>query len=99
MGYPISDEQTSADGVGHFANFEDQSAIYSLPSLGAWRIPKIMLKIWGGEGYEGGPLGYPIAGVADPTQLSPGVSISQRFQKGSIAFTNDLQALIAVYHP
>ncbi|MDC3726746.1 hypothetical protein [Rhodococcus sp. Rp3] len=45
LGYPQSDEQIAADGVGHYAEFESHDAIYSVLG-GAWRVPWKVLSVW-----------------------------------------------------
>ena len=98
LGYPTGDEQVAVDGVGHFAYFEDGSAIYSFPPIGAWRVSPVLLNLWGSEGRETGDLGYPIEN-SRTTNLAQGIREVQRFQRGIVTFLNDNRMYIAVYKP
>lgn len=89
MGFPLSDEETLADG-GHLARFEDGSSIYWSLLTGAWRVPLAVLQIWKGKGYESGPLGYPVAAVSNDSQL---------FQNGQVFKASENEAYVGVYQP
>ncbi|MGW6421419.1 hypothetical protein ACWF82_01985 [Nocardia sp. NPDC055053] len=98
LGYPTSDELVAPDGVGHYVYFENGSAIYSLPIVGAWRVPPNMISLWEGEGFEGGVLGYPVENPRT-TGLSDGLVIAQLFQHGAIGYTADNIAYVGAYEP
>lgn len=60
LGYPISDEVTSPDGVGRFNTFQNAGDhIYWSPASGAHEIGGAIFDHWGTLGYETGALGYP----------------------------------------
>lgn len=82
-GYPTADEQVLPDGIGHAATFEDKSAIYSYPILGAWFIPANIISGFRYMGYEQGELGYPTEAAVLVNNQD--FSIRQKFQRGYIA--------------
>ncbi|WP_306356157.1 MULTISPECIES: LGFP repeat-containing protein [unclassified Nocardia] len=94
LGLPLTDEQVASDGVGHFVFFENGSAIYWFPVVGAWRVPVFLLNVWGDLGYESSTLGYPVENPRT-TDLPPGLSMAQEFQKGAIAHAPDGEVYIA----
>ncbi|WP_228540632.1 LGFP repeat-containing protein [Nocardia sp. XZ_19_369] len=79
LGYPISDETRTADGVGRFNRFE-RGVIYWSPAGGAHPVAGAILIEWGSEQYEAGLYGYP---VSDERALA-GSSREQDFQNGRI---------------
>lgn len=95
LGYPISDEITTTDGIGRFNVFEG-GMIYWTPSTGAHEVINVPLMIWALHGFESSEWGYP---VASPTQAenSP-VFISQEFSNGQMnvfsEFENSGEVLI-----
>ncbi|WP_407727650.1 hypothetical protein ACJEDT_26325 (plasmid) [Rhodococcoides fascians] len=98
MGYPTGDEQVAPDGIGHIANFEDGSSIYSYPLLGAWRVPTALLNIFAVYGSEAGSLGYPVAAARVPA--SGANDLVQRFQHGAILYYDrgDTYDFSVAYH-
>ncbi|WP_236829760.1 DUF3152 domain-containing protein [Blastococcus sp. KM273128] len=67
LGYPITGERGSPDGVGRYQNFSrsDGASIYFTPRTGAHEVYGPIWSRWGGTGWELGPLGYPVSGVYD----------------------------------
>ncbi len=76
VGYPVTDESPSADGVGRYNHFVklgsggilDTGSIYWSPQTGAWSIHGAIRTHWAALGWEVGPLGYPTSdetGVGD----------------------------------
>ncbi|MFC8383755.1 hypothetical protein [Nocardia sp. NPDC057272] len=96
LGLPLTDEQVAGDGIGHYVFFENGSAIYYLPIVGAWRISPFVLNVWIELGGERSVLGYPIENPRT-TDLDPGVVMAQVFQNGGIAYTDQDIAYIADY--
>ncbi|WP_416566129.1 LGFP repeat-containing protein [Nocardia testacea] len=88
MGLPMTDEQVTADGVGHFVNFEDGSAIYWYPVIGAWRIPRGIMSIFAQFGYETGRFGYPTTDVSQVPVAQGSTGAGQGFQRGSIIYVD-----------
>ncbi|MGY1726580.1 hypothetical protein ACI79J_06380 [Geodermatophilus sp. SYSU D01062] len=59
LGYPVSDENRAADGVGAFSHFQGGS-VFSSPATGAHEVHGAIRDRWAAQGWERGPLGYPI---------------------------------------
>lgn len=83
LGYPVTGERAAADGVGRFQNFARPggASIYWSPRTGAHEVYGGIRTRWGQEGWELGPLGYPVSGEYDV----PGGRRSD-FQGGSITW-------------
>ncbi|WP_378730443.1 LGFP repeat-containing protein [Nocardia brasiliensis] len=96
LGYPTGDEQVAADGIGHYAYFENGTAIYWLPVVGAWRVAAPILNIWAFLKYEAGRLGYPVSNP-QTTELPEGIVIAQEFQHGSVGFDGNSIAYVGDY--
>jgi uncharacterized protein with LGFP repeats len=88
LGLPTGDEQVAPDGTGHYANFEDGSAIYWYPVAGAWRIPPAFLAVFAQLGYEKGKFGYPTAPVSNIAVSQTDTGQGQGFQNGSIVYVD-----------
>ena len=58
LGYPLTDEQPSADGAGRYNNFQGGSLYWS-PTTGAHSVQGAIRDSWAAQGWETGPLGYP----------------------------------------
>ncbi|MGY1826780.1 MULTISPECIES: DUF3152 domain-containing protein [unclassified Blastococcus] len=67
LGYPITGERGSPDGVGRYQNFSRPggASIYFTPSTGAHEVYGPIWSRWGETGWELGQLGYPVSGVYD----------------------------------
>jgi LGFP repeat len=60
IGYPVTDERGTPDGIGRFNHF-DRGSIYWTPSLGAHEVHGLIRKQWADGGWERNEaLGYPI---------------------------------------
>ncbi|MHC3370814.1 hypothetical protein AAI421_28440 (plasmid) [Rhodococcus aetherivorans] len=86
LGYPQSDEQVAADGVGHFAQFESRDAVYSVLG-GAWKVPWKVLAVWTILQREQGALGYPAEAARH--NVAQGIEWRQKFQNGEITIGDD----------
>jgi len=82
LGYPITDETKTPDGVGRFNHFQGGS-IYWTPELGANAVRKEIRDEWERKGWEKGDLGYP---TSDTTGALDG-TLENKFQKGSISWS------------
>lgn len=80
LGYPISNETKTADGVGRFNVFQHGS-IYWSPSTGAHEVRGAIRDKYAQTGWETGPLGYP---TSDEYAVSGGRRSD--FQHGSITW-------------
>ena len=83
LGYPISDETKTPDGVGRFTVFQGGS-IYWTPKTGAFEVHGAIRDKWAKLGWERGVLGYP---TSDETKTPDGVGRFSHFQNGSIYWT------------
>ena len=88
LGYPITDETKTPDGVGRFNHFQGGS-IYWTPSTGANAVYGAIRDKWKELGWELGPLGYPIT---DETKTPDGVGRFNHFEGGSIYWTPSTNA-------
>ncbi|WP_273352963.1 LGFP repeat-containing protein [Corynebacterium resistens] len=79
LGYPVTDETKTPDGIGRFNRFTG-GMIYWHPKHGAHFIKGNMLDQWGTAGYEKSTLGYP---TEDPQNNGQALQ-SQRFQHGRL---------------
>ena len=83
LGFPLTNEQQTPDGVGRYVKFE-HGVIYWTPTHGAHAIPADMFDAWGTEGWETGLLGYPVEDT-----VSTGDVITQRFEGGYVVRNHD----------
>jgi uncharacterized protein with LGFP repeats len=83
LGYPVTDEIGTPDGVGRFNHFQGGS-IYWTPGTGAHELHGAIRTEWAALGFERSALGYP---VNDESGTADGVGRYNRFQGGSIFWT------------
>jgi uncharacterized protein with LGFP repeats len=83
LGYPITDELTTPDGVGRYNHFE-RGSIYFTPATGAHEVRGFIRMKWEALGWEASVLGYP---TTDETGTPDGVGRFNHFQNGSIYWT------------
>ncbi|WP_434379605.1 LGFP repeat-containing protein [Melittangium boletus] len=91
LGYPITNETLTPDGVGRFNHFKKGSilgSIYWTPATGAWEVHGRIRDKWAELGWEKSALGYP---VSDEYAVTGGRE--SEFQKGFITFTASTGAL------
>ncbi len=60
LGLPLTDESGTPDGIGRFNHFQGGS-IYFTESTGAAMVRGSIRSLWASQGWETGPLGYPVA--------------------------------------
>ncbi|HEY0559056.1 MAG TPA: GDSL-type esterase/lipase family protein [Frankiaceae bacterium] len=63
LGFPLTDELGTPDGVGRFNHFTGNGAgasVYWTPATGAWSVRGAIRVHWAALGWETGPLGYPV---------------------------------------
>jgi len=82
-GYPLTDENTTPDGVGRYNHFTggDGASIYWTPNTGAQLVHGAIRDRWAAMGWERSSLGYP---VSDEYAV-PGGRRSN-FQHGSLTY-------------
>ncbi|WP_236834267.1 hypothetical protein [Blastococcus sp. KM273129] len=83
LGYPLTDELTTPDGVGRYTHFQGGS-VYWTPATGARQIGGPIRDRWAALGWERGPLGYPLT---DELTTPDGVGRYNHFQGGSVYWT------------
>ncbi|KAA0024645.1 alpha/beta hydrolase-fold protein [Antrihabitans cavernicola] len=94
LGLPVSDELGAPDGRGRFQKFQN-GFIYFTPQTGAHAVRGNILAEWAKQGYERGPLGYPVADeIKTPNKdgAVQGFEIGAMYSSG--AGTNAVQGLI-----
>lgn len=88
LGYPVSDETTTPDGIGRYNHFQGGS-IYWHPDVGTFEVHGAIREKWASLGWEKGFLGYP---VTDETVTPDGVGRYNHFQNGSIYWKSSISA-------
>lgn len=79
LGYPVSDELTTPDGVGRYNVFEN-GMIYWTPQTGAHAVQGAILSEWGKNGYEKSNFGFPTS----DEYLDSESDITQEFSGGTL---------------
>jgi beta-N-acetylhexosaminidase len=84
LGFPVTDELGTPDGVGRYNHFAGTggSSIYFTPATGARDVLGAIRVRWAAQGWERGPLGYP---VSDEYGIAGGRRESD-FQHGSLVW-------------
>lgn len=62
MGYPVTDEFVTPNGVGHYNHFDKGASIYWTPGTGAQEVYGAIRQRWTALGWERSYLGYPTSG-------------------------------------
>jgi hypothetical protein len=83
LGYPLTDETATPDGVGRYNHFQGGS-IYWTPPTGAHEIHGYIREKWAKLGWEQSSLGYP---TSDEASTPDGVGRYNLFEKGGIHWT------------
>ncbi|NAZ86330.1 excalibur calcium-binding domain-containing protein [Kineococcus indalonis] len=78
-GAPLSDEAPTAGAVGAFNTFQN-GVIYWSPGTGAHEVHGAFYGYWAGQGFERGPLGYPLTNE----QPAAAGGVFQVFQGGTL---------------
>jgi hypothetical protein len=86
LGYPITDETTTPDGVGRFNVFQSGSVYWS-PATGAHEVHGRIRDAYRDAGWEAGPLGYP---TSDEYAVTEGRKSD--FEHGSIIWNSQTDA-------
>lgn len=80
LGFPLTDELTTPDTRGRYNHFE-RGSIYWTPQTGAREVTADIKDVWAGNGWEKGPLGYP---VTSPSRMPMVSTDFQDFEHGTI---------------
>ncbi|MCG7438288.1 LGFP repeat-containing protein [Corynebacterium freneyi] len=78
LGYPVTDETGTPDGVGKFNGFE-RGSIYWTPETGAHPVTGRIYDYWSNAGWENSTFGYPTSG-----EIAIRQDMRQNFQNGQI---------------
>jgi uncharacterized protein with LGFP repeats len=81
LGYPITDETGTPDGVGRFNHFRNAGSIYWTPSTGAWSIHGAIRGKWASMGWERSCLHYPMS-----DEFAIPIGRQSNFQSGVITW-------------
>ncbi|ATB34135.1 hypothetical protein MEBOL_007636 [Melittangium boletus DSM 14713] len=83
LGYPITGEKPTPDGVGRFNHFKKGTtlgSIYWTPETGAWEVHGLIRAKWESLGWETSVLGYP---TTNEMTTPDGVGRYNHFKKGT----------------
>src|SRR6266571_3716939 len=89
LGYPLTDETTTPDGVGRYNHFQGGS-VYWTPGTGAHEVHGAIRGKWSSLGWERSFLGYP---TSDELITEDGTGRYSEFQHGSIYWSPATGAL------
>jgi len=90
LGYPLTDETVTPDGIGRYNHFTGGS-IYWTPKTGAHEVRGAIRDKWASLGWERGKLGYPIS-----DEFASGAGRRSNFQHGFITWTAQKGAVAAL---
>src|SRR6201999_1138426 len=83
LGYPLTDETGTPDGVGRYNHFQ-RGSIYWTPATGAHEVHGSIRDEWSSIGWERSVVGYP---ATDETGTPDGIGRFNHFGTGSIYWT------------
>lgn len=83
LGFPLTDELGTPDGLGRFNHFEGGS-IYWSAATGAQEVHGAIGQVWAAQGWETGELGFP---TTDELGTPDGLGRFNHFQGGSVYWT------------
>lgn len=88
LGYPVAGDVLNTDGIGRHQQFQG-GYIYWHPIFGAKTITGRIYEAWGAQGYENGPLGYPLSDErATPAELAPLGQRMNSFLRGGLVYNS-----------
>ncbi len=91
LGYPVTDETVTPDGVGRFTHFQ-RGSIYWKPELGAHAVINGFRAYWAERGWErNAALGYPLNSELAP--IARPLDRFQDFENGVLFFANRTGAI------
>jgi hypothetical protein len=91
LGLPTTDETGTPDGIGRFNHFV-RGSIYWTPDTGPMVVRDAIRQHWANQGWELGPLGYPVADDHQFVSMTPATDPQihwSLFQNGAIVHTPD----------
>ncbi|AEF43053.1 LGFP repeat-containing protein [Hoyosella subflava] len=106
LGYPLSDEQSAANGTARYVEFENGSSIWWTAVTGAHEISSDILAVWQTYGAHDGNLGYPVSPAVTPQSNArnsahdgPAITKHQKFEGGIVNLAGDRDAYVGMYDP
>ncbi|MCZ2403459.1 choice-of-anchor D domain-containing protein [Paenarthrobacter sp. Z7-10] len=83
--FPTTDEKGTPDGVGRYNHFSGsgRSSIYWTPATGAHSVQGAIRNKWASQGWEKGPLGYPVT-----DEYSVPIGRESDFRGGSLVWNS-----------
>lgn len=60
LGLPVTDETGTPDGKGRYNHFQNQGSIYWTATTGPMMVQGRVRDEWASQGWETGPMGYPV---------------------------------------
>ncbi|WP_166459704.1 choice-of-anchor D domain-containing protein [Amycolatopsis pithecellobii] len=94
LGYPVTDELGTPDGIGRYNHFSNDGSIYWTPSAGPWSIHGAIRDKWAATGWETGPMGYP---VTDESTTPDGFGRYNHFSKAASIYWSPSTPASAIY--
>ena len=85
LGYPVTDESTTPDGIGRYNHFQNGS-IYWTPNTGAHEVHGVIRDEWAGLGWEKSCVGYPTSDEQDFSEPTGQYTRISNFERGNIAW-------------
>jgi hypothetical protein len=89
LGYPVTDENVTPDGIGRYNHFQSGS-IYWTPNTGAHEVHGLIREKWAALGWERSALGYPISDETDEVDGSGRFNV---FEHGTIHWNRGSNAI------
>jgi hypothetical protein len=89
LGYPVTDETVTPDGIGRYNHFQHGS-VYWTPLTGAYEVHGLIRDRWATLGWEQSALGYPISDETDEVNGGGRFSL---FEHGSIHWNSSTNAI------
>jgi hypothetical protein len=89
LGYPLSNESTTPDGIGRYNHFQ-KGSIYWTPATGAHEVHGPIRERWAELRWERGVLGYPISAPYDELRNRIPYIVA-RFEHGKIEYNVSTQ--------
>ncbi|KAA9154180.1 PKD domain-containing protein [Amycolatopsis acidicola] len=94
LGYPVTDELTTPDGVGRYNHFSKAGSVYWSPANSAHAVWGLIRSTWESLGWEAGPLGYP---VTDELTTPDGSGKYNHFSKAASVYFSGATGAHEVY--
>ncbi|NYI89298.1 glucose/arabinose dehydrogenase [Amycolatopsis endophytica] len=94
LGYPVTDELVTPDGIGRYNHFSKDGSIYWSPANGAHSIWGLIRTVWQQTGWEAGPMGYP---ATDELVTPDGVGRYNHFDKAASIYFSPATGAHEIY--